>query len=181
MDQRDDLTWIALELSKFGEARVEDGTLARMIQKDMDAEDHPVFVPALSYTKGSRRITLHLMEGYVFVGSGLPEVRYFALENKPYINQVMSTRSGPHRMRVLSVIENDYVKDMRDQLRGMIASDIELGTTVQIINGRYKSLEGTVLGIEGDYAFVYVVMRSLETVATVPKIFLETGNSGAEA
>ena len=181
MDQRDDLTWIALELTKFGEQRVEDGTIAGIIRKDLDAAaDHLVFVPALGYTKGNRRITLHLMEGYVFIAAGLPEVSYFALEKKPYANQVMSTRGGPHQMRALSVIDNDYVTSMRTQLRGMIASDIEMGTKVRMINGRYKSLEGTVLDLEDDYAFVGVELRSLKVIATVPKIFLESEDTVPE-
>lgn len=174
MDQRDDITWIALELSKQGEDRVEDGTLAEVLEQDLDAEGLPLFIPSLSYTKNNKRITLHLMEGYVFVGSGLPETRYFALERKPYINQVMSSHGGLHQMRTLSVIDNSYIEKLRDQLRDMVSSDIDVGDRVQVLKGRYRTLEGDVLGFDGDKAFVSIELRSLKVIATIPKVFLES-------
>jgi transcription antitermination factor NusG len=174
VDRRDDLTWIAIELSKQGEDRVEDGSLAEVIRHDLGVENHPVFVPAVTYPKGGKRITLHLMEGYVFVATGLPETRYFALENRSYVNQVMSTRTGPHRIRSLSVIDNDYIDTLRIQLRDMVASDIEQNATVRVTKGRYRSLEGRVIGVEGDQAYVEIKLRSLWAIATIPKVFLES-------
>jgi len=174
VDHRDEATWIAVELSKQGEDRVEDGTLVQVLQRDLESEGHPIFVPAVSYSKAGRRITLHLLEGYVFVASGLPETRYFRLEQKPYINQVMSTRGGPHQMRTLSVIDNDYIESLRDQLRGMVASDIEAGDRVQVLDGRYRTLEGVVVGTYKDMAYVRIKLRALHSIATIPKVFLES-------
>jgi transcription antitermination factor NusG len=178
VDRRDDLTWIAIELTRQGEAQVEDGTLVDQLRSDLDVDDSfPIFVPSMIYRKGGRRVVLHLMEGYVFVASGLPEVRYFGLEKRAYVSQIMSSEGGPYRMRVPSVISNTKVQDLKTQLRGLVASDIEVGTEVLITDGLYRGLEGQVMGAEGDDAFILVVFRSLEVIATIPKVFLESQDS----
>ncbi len=174
MDLRDDLTWIAIELTRFGESKVEDGTLVASLRSDLGVdEEHPFFVPATSYTKGRRTVTVHLMEGYVFTGAGLDDIMYFALEKKPYVQQVMSTHGGPHRMRVLSVIRNSHVQEMRAKLRSMMASDIELNAWVKVTDGQYKQLEGRVLDLDDEHAFVKIEMRSLKVIATIPRVFLD--------
>ena len=83
MDRRDALTWVAIELTRRGEARVEEGTIEEQIRQDLGVdESYPVFVPSMCYQKGGKKMTLHLMEGYVFVASGLPETKFFSLEKK---------------------------------------------------------------------------------------------------
>ena len=179
LDQRDDRTWVAIELTSQGEAKVEDGTIIPTLRMDLEVgEDHPIFVPSMIYRKGERQVVLHLMEGYVFVASGLPETRYFALERKPYVGQVMSSRGGPHRMRVPSVIPNSHVQGLKDQLQQMVSSDIEEGARVMVIDGLYRGLEGEVLGVEGEEAFVLVELRSIQIIATIPRVFLESLGSG---
>lgn len=177
VDSRDEVTWIAIELSRAGEQRVEDGTLAQALRSDLDADGLLVFIPAASYERGDRRITVHLMEGYVFVGSGLPETRYFALENKPYVAKVMSVRSGRYRIRTPSVISDKHIEELRHQLRQMIVSGIEIGDDVRVTGGQYQALKGLVLGFDGDYAFVRIELRSLEIIATIPRLFLESSPS----
>ena len=177
VDSRDEVTWIAIELSRAGEQCVEDGTLAEKIRSDLDVENHPVFIPAAGYERAGRRVTVHLMEGYVFVGSGLSEIRYFALERKAYIAQVMSVRAGPHRIRTPSVISNQHVEELRQQLREMIISNIEVGDWVRVTGSQYRALEGRVLGFDGGYAFVRIELRSLEIIATIPRLFLESTSS----
>jgi len=175
VDQRDDLTWIAIELTRYGEQRVEEGTLAEAIRQDLEVdENYPIFIPSTVYQKGFRRVTLHLMEGYVFVASGLPETKFFALERRPYVNQVMSTAGGPYQIRVPSVIPNSRIEELREKLRGLVASDIEVDSQVRVVDGAYKGLEGEVLGLDGDSAFVHVELRSLKIIATIPKVFLES-------
>lgn len=174
MDHRDEPTWIAIELTRLGETKVEDGTLESAIRKDLGVDGNfPLFVPATGYTKNNRTITIHLMEGYVFVGSGLSETEYFNLEKKPYIGQVMSTRPHAHKMRVLSVIEDNHIQEMRTKLRSLASADIEVDAEVRITEGPYKYLEGSVLGLDADNAFVKIKLRSLEVIATIPRIFLE--------
>ena len=174
MDRRDSPTWIAIELSRYGETKVEDGTLEPSLRADLEVDDDfPLFVPATSYPKGNRLITIHLVEGYVFIGTGLEEVRYFALENKPYINKIISTPTGPHKIRTPSVIGDDHIQSMKDQLRQQIAADIEEGAQVRVRDGIYRSLIGRVMGVQDDHAFVKIELRSIKLIATVPRVFLE--------
>lgn len=174
LDQRDTQTWIALELTRQGELKIEDGTLESSLRSDLGVDpSFPVFVPATSYTKNNRTITLHLVEGYAFVGSGLPEVRYFALEKRSYVHQVIYTKPGPHKIRVPSVIPNKHIEEMRTQLRRLVSSDLEVGAFVRVTDGPYRSLEGTVLDTEGDHAIVDIRLRSIALILTIPLVFLE--------
>jgi transcription antitermination factor NusG len=178
MDQRDDLTWVAIELSHLGDTKVQDGTLAHTIKLDLGVNpDFPVFVPATTYKRGARTITLHLLEGYIFVASGLPETSYFALERRPYVAQVMSGNSGPHRIRTLSVITNERIEELRRQLRQMVSQDIREYDKVKVLKGVHRGLEGEVLLVFSDTALVRFKMRSLDQIATVPLAFLDSSQA----
>ena len=150
-----------------------DGSLLLLLRRDLNVgPEYPIFIPAATYTKGGRSVTVHLLEGYIFVASGLPEVAYFALERRPYIAKVLSVeRNGG--LRALQVIENQHVQNLRKQLHGHMASDIPLGTVVRITDGTYSALEGEVLDIDGDHAMVWISLRSLEVIATVPRVLLQ--------
>jgi len=177
VDQRDSRTWIAVELTPLGEAKVEDGSLAGSLRADLGVdESFPVFIPAVTFSKGNRKVTIHLLEGYVFVPSGLTETTYFGLERKPYIGRVMSSQTGPHKIRTPSVIPDSRVAEMRGQLRKMVASDIEVGEQVRVTEGTYRSLEGQVVGMDpgGEAAFIHVRLRSLERITLIPLVMLET-------
>ena len=113
------------------------------------------------------------MQGYVFVGSGLPDPTYFALEKKPYIAQVMSAVTGPHKLRVVSTITNDYITDLRKQLRKIVCTDVDIDSMVRVAEGTYKSLTGRVLYVREDYAQVLFQLRSLNIIASIPLAFLE--------
>ena len=113
-DQRDGVTWVALELSRQGEQKVEDGTLAVALRKALGVEDSwPVFIPAKLYSKSGKRVTVHLMEGYAFVGSGLDEVNYFKLERSGKLVEQVMAIPGPSGVRVLSTISNRQVDELR--------------------------------------------------------------------
>lgn len=173
-DQRDDLTWIAVELTKFGEQKVEDGSISSALRRDLGVDDsHDIFIPAIAYKKGRRNITVHLMEGYVFVASGLPETDYFALERRPYCAQVLSTLTTG-RMRVLSAIPDKNIREMRQKLRELASADIPVGVKVHVTDGTYRALVGLVLGLDGDHASVQIDLRSLHVIANIPRYFLET-------
>jgi len=173
-DIRDEQTWVAIRLTHAGEVLVDEGRLVKTLRRDLHVEDDfPIFVPTAFFMRDGRTISVHLMEGYVFVGTGLAEVQYFGLENRSYIEEVMSVRSGPHRIRYVSVIKNAHVKRMQDQLHELVSADIPLKAHVIILDGHYKGLEGVVVGVRGQDAFVHIRLRSLEVVATVPKIFLD--------
>lgn len=174
MDQRDAPTWIAIELTRLGETKVEDGTLIPSLFADLGVpDDFPVFIPAVTYAKGHKTITVHLVEGYVFVSSVLNETTYFALERRPYVAQVLSTVDRKNGMRVPSVISDKHIEEMKNKLRMLVVSDVEHGATVKIVDGRYRGLEGAVIGFEKDCAFVVIELRSLHVITAVPRVFLE--------
>lgn len=176
MDRRDEITWVAIELTRLGMQKIEEGTLDRSLRYDLEVDaSHPIFIPAVTFMKGRRGVTLFLMEGYVFVAAGLPEVRYFALERKPYVEKVIST-SG--RVRTISVIPDRDIRDLRRQLQEQVSSDIQVGEHVLVTEGPYRKLDGRVTGINGDHAYVFIRLRSLQVVATVPRVFLEPTENG---
>lgn len=148
--------------------------MERVIRRDLGVDkDHPVFIPCALYRKDGHTVTIHLLEGYVFVASGLPETAYFGLERQAYVNQVISTSGGSHGLRVLSVITNDHIREMQAKLRKMVSSEIPLGSEVLVLEGTYRHLTGKVTGVDEENAFIYIKLRSLEVVATVPRIFLQ--------
>jgi len=153
---------------------VEDRSLEKTLRRDLDVDpDFPIFVPATTYTKKGRSITLHLMQGYLFISSGLPETAYFKLERKSYVNRVMSStdRQG---MRVLRVLPNDEIAKIRKQLRELVSSDISIGEEVRVVDGVYATLEGDVIDVEGDMAVVRFEFRSLNLLTSIPLVFLES-------
>jgi transcription antitermination factor NusG len=176
VDRRDETTWIAVELTKAGELKIEDGTLASAIRRDLGVEStFPLFIPSTTYKKGGKTITVHLMEGYCFIASGLPEVKYFKLEKQPYVESVMSTVGGPHKMRTLSVIPNRDIEKLKKQLQDQLASDIEENAWVKVVRGKFKGLEGRVLTLLDErHAWVQFELRSLHRVTPIPRVFLET-------
>lgn len=181
MDQRDQLTWVAIELTHLGEQKVEDSTLESSLRADLGVPpEHPIFIPVRVYRKGHKTVVIHLMQGYAFVATGLPETAYFGLEKRPYVNQVMSILGGPHQIRTLSVIPNARVEDLRQKLRAQVSSDIKFGDMVEIIDGPFKALDGKVVGSDDDNAFVEIELRSLKLIATVPFVFLESGGAGIQ-
>lgn len=172
-DRRDGTTWVALELTRQGEKLVEEGTLAEELRKELEVEeDWPVFIPARVYEKKRKRITVHLMEGYAFIATGLDEVRYFRLEQTKLVEQVMATRAA-RGIRVLYVIPDSKVSDLRRRLNQEVAADIIPGMQVLVTDGIYSKLEGIVMDVEGDHAVVRFELRSLEVISKIPKVFLD--------
>lgn len=173
-DRRDGTTWVALELTRHGEKLVEEGTFDEELRKALNVEeDWPVFIPARAYEKNGKRITVHLMEGYAFVATGLDEIYYFRLENSKLVEQVMSSR-GARGLRRLETIHDSEVSDLRRRLSKEVAADIVPGMTVLVTDGVYSKLEGVVMDVEGDHAVVRFELRSLEVISKIPKVFLET-------
>ena len=171
MDRRDETTWVVIELTSLGEAKVEEGTIEASLRRDLGVDpDFPLFIPVLSYPKGNRTINIHLMQGYVFAASGLPDTTYFALERKEYVESIIST---PGRVRTLNVVPNKKVQELKAQLREMVSADIQQDAIVRITNGAYRNLEGAVVLVVGDNAQVRIQLRSLDLIATIPVVFLD--------
>jgi hypothetical protein len=173
-DQRDEISWVVLELTRQGELRAEEGTLGEAILDGLNADiSHPVFVPSTTYFRDGQRHTVHLMEGYAFVATGLPEGCYYELAREnPYVRQVLSNNNSSG-IPALQVIGNAHVAELRKQLSAAVSQDIDEGMQVHITQGRYRGLTGDVVGMEGNEAFVYIQLRSFQVIRTVPKVFLD--------
>jgi len=172
-DTRDALTWVVLELSYLGEIKVMDGSLEQALRRSLRLDaNHPIFIPATSYCRNDRVVTLQLMEGYVFVGAGLDEVEYFTLERTGYVKQVMSV-IGPNGMRVLHTIPNRNVEDMQRKLRSMAMLDVNPGDQVKVVEGKYAGLLMEVLFVEEEYVILQTSgLRSLSVITRLPKMFM---------
>lgn len=174
MDQRDARTWVVLELTRAGESLVEDGRLVSSLRDALGVgTDHPVFIPSLIYTRGGRRTAITLMEGYAFVGTGLSETFYFALERDcPFVRKVLSTGEDGG-LRVLSVLPDASVEDLRAQLRAQVSIDLDVGMQVLVTEGVYSNLDAEVLGFEEDDAIVSIELRSIKIITRLPRVFLD--------
>lgn len=172
MDKRDEKTWVTLELTTLGEIKVEEGVLERILKREISG-DTDIFIPVSRYVQNGRKVTLHLLEGYIFLATGLDEMEYFHLETTPYVETVFSTtnRKG---MRVLSVINNSYIEDMRDQLRGMACKGLKSGDEVDIVKGAYRKLRGKVIDFDtlNDKAHININLRSLSAIVELPNAYL---------
>lgn len=174
-DRRDEQTWVTLELTPAGQQRAEDGTLEDDLLEILGAPFHwPVFVPSRTFLRGGKRFTVHLVEGYAFVGTGYEEQRYFALEHKgaKLVKQVMSTETLKG-IRVLHTIKNHVVDNWRSMLRDEMNSNIKEGAQVTIIEGRLKNLDAEVLDVDGEFADVIVRLRSAHAITRLPRYFLD--------
>ena len=74
---------------------------------------------------------------------------------------------------MLSVLPNVRIEDLRRKLRQMVSCDLDEGERVRVTDGTYRSLEGDIVGSCEDEAFVHFQMRSLEVIASIPKVLLE--------
>lgn len=171
-DQRDARNWVVLELTHAGQQKVEEGVLAGLLRTALRVDsEYPIFIPVITYVDAGSRVSMYWAEGYVFVASGLPESSYLNLERtKLYVKSVLTTRQNG--MRVLSVVSDAKVREIRTQLASKIASDVVAGMQVCVNDGMFNNLEGEVLCVEGEDAHVRITMRSLDLIAKIPRIFL---------
>lgn len=179
-DDRDATTWATLELTKAGEDKAVEGTLAKALRSELGVEDsYPLFVPYTSYEKGGRRVSVRLIEGYAFVASGLPETRYFALEKGNLVSQVISSR-GVHGVRVIHCVPNSRIDQLRSQLRASSSSSLEVGVRVRVVGGNYARLEGDIVDVNTDRAAVRITLRSIDVIAWIPFVALDSNLDSEE-
>lgn len=165
---------MVLELTRAGEVCAQDATLDSLLRDTLGLDSsHPIFIPARTYERKGTKVTIHLMEGYCFVASGLPDVKYLALEHDcPYVRKVLAS-IGPGGMPVLQVISNTKIEEMKSRLQEIISTEVEAGMRVHITQGTYAKLEGDVLDLEGEEAHVHIKMRSFQVIKSIPRAFLE--------
>jgi len=174
------MTWATLELTKVGEDKAVEGTLAKALRTELGVEaSYPLFVPYTSYEKGGRRVSVRLIEGYAFVASGLPETRYFALEKGNLVAQVISSR-GVHGIRVIHCVPDSRIETLRQQLRASTSSSLEVGVRVRVVGGNYARLEGDIIDLNSDRAAVRITLRSIDVIAWIPFVALDSNLDSEE-
>lgn len=144
MDDDSPTSWIALELTAAGDRAAEQGDLSSRLQTLLDLPDPP---PVL--TPG----------GYALVGVDDHRCAS-ALHTSPLIESVLGLATGEEARSLASTLAQASL--------GIPETPLSHGCTVSILTGRYKGLSGTVDDIIGDRVVVYISLRSLEVLATVP-------------
>ena len=141
---------------------------------------HPIFVPSAVYTRGGKRVAVHLMEGYAFVATGLSDTHYYALErDSPYVKQVLSS-GAERRMRTLSTLPNASVEEMREQLRQHVSTDLDVGMITTVTQGVFAHLEAEVMDLDGEHAVVCIELRSIKFIKRLPRVFLDPSSEQAD-
>jgi len=172
MDVRDEITWAVLELSPHGERVAEAGLLEEILRDYSDMpEGHPVFVPYLTLTYSGTQSLFSVMEGYAFVGSGLPDHSYRGLLNTPYVRGLLS-RGGNGQSWVLDTVPDASVRELRQRLNELVAVEIQVDMKVTVIEGSYSGLEGKVVSVGPKHAMVLVELRSLRALKKMPRFIL---------
>jgi transcription antitermination factor NusG len=163
---------VVLELSPLGEVRAEEGTLEALIRDALSVEpEYPIFIPCVTYSNGKDRVVLNMMEGYAFVASGLPEPEYLALtHNCVYVQQAMFT--SHQGVPVLSTITDQALDELRTGLKNMVAVELAVGMRVEVVEGPYSNMKGQILSLETDVAHVYIELRSLRAIRSIPRTVL---------
>jgi transcription antitermination factor NusG len=167
--------WVTVELSTLGEQKLEEGDLERIIRGHLKSPKIQLFIPSAKYMKKDalKSEIFHLIQGYIFVSSGLPLRSYLDLEECPYVSSVFydTTFDGQIHLKLLS---NKKIQDMRDKLDDMVQGSIKEGETVRINSGLYQNVDGRVLSVQDKDAYVEVSFKSMIIVVKLPKIFLES-------
>tara|TARA_B100000900_G_scaffold347155_1_gene312223 strand:- start:83 stop:616 length:534 start_codon:yes stop_codon:yes gene_type:complete len=169
--EKDGKTWVVVQLNDFGEVLAERGELERKIKKIIPGKE--IFIPYSRVEFKGRTSKLSVIEGYIFIESGLPETEYFALSDEPYIEDVLHTAS--RRGMNLNTIRDEDVEKLKDNLQKLIVADLELGMKVSVNSGVYKGVEGEVVGFSEDKksAFVYIELRTLKAIRAIPTYILD--------
>ena len=174
MDRRDKPTWVVVEINNLAEEKIYDGRFLSSVRNALRiGEEHEIFTP-WELIKNSRSVELvEVMEGYFFVRTGLPEHEYFNLERLDFVEKVLCTPSSS-RMRIIQVIGNDSVEELKNKLKVMLTCDLQRGEKVVVSEGNLRNLDGEILEVLSDEeVLVYFEFRSLKLAATMPKFFLK--------
>jgi len=174
MDNRDKPTWVVVEINHLAEEKIYDERFLPIVRRALKVdEEYQIFTP-WELVKNSRAIELvEVMEGYFFVQAGLAEHVYFNLERLDFVEQVLCSPNSSS-IRVVQVIDNNSVDELKHKLKKMLTCDLKVGERVFVSEGNLRNLEGEVLDIlDEDQALIYFEFRSLKVATAMPKYFLK--------
>lgn len=160
--------WVAIELTQEGDLRANDGTLERMLRRDLGLhKDHPVYIPVKRSALAEKQVVVSAMDGYVFVGAGLPPNRYFSLEKRSYVEQVLGRYAGTQR--VPHIIRDADLAPLRGQINQVEKSPaIRRGAKVEVSEGMLAALQGVVIDVSDHCACVRFSTRTLVRILSLP-------------
>lgn len=164
--------WIVLELNPRGEQEDPDLVRAAISHSLKQAE---IFVPAAVTQVGDDRVIHYLMDGYAFVKiDGRQPTDYFKLEGSKYVQTVLVRPGAGSRSKRLSLIQDQAILRMQDQIKQLIDQGIGVGDIVRITSGPYRNMRATVVEeiAEEGMVQVYVKLRSKQSLMTLPRSFL---------
>ena len=173
-DERDAPTWVVLELTRAGERLIEEGRLDHVLRQYLHCPtDHPIFIPTVVYNADDpySRVVLSATEGYVFIASGLPEPKLFALEELPFVRKVLTSRDPATGMRVCMVVSDKALQHIRDQLSKLVSSTLLPDMEVAITHGHLAGMQGKIVSDDpvSESVDVYIELRSLRLIRRVSK------------
>lgn len=164
--------WVVLELNPRGEQ--EDPDLVRSAIKHT-LKEAEIFVPAAVTQVGDDRVIHYLMDGYAFVRlDGRPPTDYFKLEGSKYVQTVLIRHGAGSRSRRLSLVQDQAILKMQDQIRQLVDQGIGVGDVVRITSGPYRNMRATVVEEipEEGMVQVFIKLRSKQSLMTLPRSFL---------
>jgi len=164
--------WIVLELNPRGEQ--EDPDLVRKAIS-YSLKEAEIFVPAAVTQVGDDRVIHYLMDGYVFVKvDGRQPTDYFKVEGSKYVQTVLVKPGAGSRARRLSLVQDQAILRMRDQIKQLTDQGIGVGDVVRITSGPYRNMRATVVEEipEEGMVQVYIKLRSKQSLMTLPRSFL---------
>lgn len=164
--------WIVLELNPRGEQ--EDPDLVRKAIS-YSLKEAEIFVPAAVTQVGDDRVIHYLMDGYVFVKvDGRQPTDYFKIEGSKYVQTVLVKPGPGSRARRLSLVQDQAILRMKDQIKQLTDQGIGVGDVVRITSGPYRNMRATVVEEipEEGMVQVYIKLRSKQSLMTLPRSFL---------
>lgn len=171
--------WVVAELTYQGENEVPE----RLIQilQDSYGVDTDMFIPAQTFYRRNSYVTICLMEGYIFLEGGRPASFYLDLEGTRYISKIL-TKDDPLG-RYLSYVSHGEIEAMRGKLLEQTRREFQEGDVVEVVEGVYEHLDGTVVALNQEAKTALVKIHdllSIDTVVELPLQFLAKSGLGGE-
>ena len=131
--------WIAFQLTERGEAVLEENPtiIEKHLKKIVSSE---IFLPLYFNKTKTFENKIFLFRGYVFVEYNEKEVRaYSKLINSLYF-------IGPVAIgKKLQFVDNEEIRRLKEHLVKLTKPSVKLGDLVQVMDGKYKNLQATVI------------------------------------
>lgn len=161
--------WVVAELTKQGEEDIPERVSA--VLRGQLGDDVDIFVPAQSFSRRGNYMTICLMEGYVFIEGGKPAGTYLDLEGSLYISRIL-TRDETYGRYLVYVGDNE-VQTLRERLLEQTRREFRAGDEVEVIEGVYENLEGTVLSVDTNTKKAMIKIHDLVSINTVVELPLQ--------